>query len=80
MDKLPRPLEHLRSLVEIHNMSNMRFAAIIGMQRSHFSEIMTGKRRMPLGAIRACIKLGAVPEIMIQPFPCERLPLPPKEG
>ncbi len=71
MGKPQPPIEHLRGLVEKHNMSDMRFAAIIGMQRSHFSEIMTGKRRMPLEAIRACVKLGASAGIMIKPFPCE---------
>lgn len=70
---MDKPIEHLRSLIKDYNMSDMRFAAILGMQRSHFSEIMTGKRRMPLEVIRACVKLGAVPEIMIQPFPCEQI-------
>ena len=66
------PIEALRLFIKENGYSDMRFARGIGMQRSHFSEIMTGKRRMPLGAIRACIWLGMDAEVMIQPFPCEK--------
>lgn len=73
MDKsIPSPIEALRFRIDQYGWSDARFARVIGMQPSHFSEIMTGKRRMPLGAIRAAVKLGVPAGVLIQPFPCEQ--------
>lgn len=69
--RLPKPIDALRSLVERNGWTDGQCAEALGMRRSHFSEVMSGKRRLPLEAIRAAVKLGVPAEVLLQPFPCE---------
>lgn len=65
------PLDALRFRIEQYGWSDAKFARAIGMQRSHFSEVMTGKKRLPINAIRKAVELGIPAKVLLQPFPCE---------
>ncbi len=71
MKDMPPPIEAIRFRIEQYGWPDYRFAEAIGMQRSHFSEMMKGKRRMPLNAIRKAVELGVPAKVLLQPFPCE---------
>lgn len=43
------------------------FAAILGMTPTHFSEVMAGKRNMPLNARIRAFAIGVPAEILLQP-------------
>ncbi len=68
---LPSPIEAIRFRIEQYGWTDSKYAKEIGMSRSHFSEVMKGKRRMPVKAIRKAIALGTPAEVLLQPFPCE---------
>jgi len=42
------------------------FAALLGMQRSHMHEVMSGKRALPIGATRRAYALGVSPDSLLQ--------------
>lgn len=71
MAKLPSPIDAIRFRIEQYGWRDCKFAEEIGMSRSHFSEVMSGKRKMPLHAVRKAVALGVPAAVMLQPFPCE---------
>lgn len=68
---LPPPIDALKFRIEQYGWTQGEFAKKIGMSKTHFSEVMRGKRRLPLTAIRKCVKLGVPAAVILQPFPCE---------
>jgi len=69
---LPSPIAALRFRIEQYGWTDRRFAKAIGMSPSHFSEVLHGKRRLPLTAMRKAVLLGVPGHVLLQPFPCER--------
>lgn len=69
---LPPPIEALKFRIEQYGWTQGRFATEIGMAESHFSLVMSGKRRLPLDAIRKCVALGIPAQVILQKFPCEK--------
>jgi HTH-type transcriptional regulator/antitoxin HigA len=69
--KLPNPITAIRFRIEQYGWTDAQFAEKVGMSRSHFSEVMNGKRKMPLHAVRKAVGLGIPAKVMLQPFPCE---------
>lgn len=70
---MPTPIEALEFRIEQYGWSQNEFAKRIGMLPSHFSEVMNGKRRMSLDAIRNAVALGVPANVLLQPFPCEKV-------
>lgn len=63
---LPTICEALRFRIEQYGWTDRRFAAEIGMNQSHFSEVMSGKRRLPLNARIKAHKLGVPASVLLQ--------------
>ena len=64
--KLPTIIGALEFRREQYGWTNSKFAKKIGMSRSHFSEVMNGKRRLPLNARIKAYKLGVSAEVLLQ--------------
>jgi len=64
--KLPTIIGALEFRREQYGWTNGKFAKKIGMSRSHFSEVMNGKRRLPLNARIKAYKLGVSAEVLLQ--------------
>lgn len=43
------------------------FAQILGLQKSHYSEIVLGKRRLPITATKRAFAIGVPAEVLLQP-------------
>lgn len=80
MTQKPSPIEAIRFRIEQYGWKDCEFAKEIGMSRSHFSEVMNGKRKMPLYAVRKTVALGVPAAVMLQPFPCEQIRRPKSNG
>lgn len=52
---------------EQYGLTQSEFAAILGLQNGHYSEIVSGKRRLPLGATKRAFALGVPAEVLLQP-------------
>lgn len=48
-----------------YGLSRGEFAALLGLQRSHYSEIVNGKRGMPLGAIKRAYAIGVPADVLL---------------
>lgn len=52
---------------ELYGLTRSEFAAILGMDPPHFSEVMAGKRNLPLNARIRAFALGVPAEVLLQP-------------
>lgn len=50
-----------------YGLTQREFAAILGLQNSHYSEIINGKRRLTLGATKRAFAIGVPANVLLQP-------------
>lgn len=50
-----------------YGLTQSEFAAILGLQKGHYSEIVSGKRRLPLDATKRAFAIGVPAEVLLQP-------------
>ena len=50
-----------------YGLTRAEFAAILGMTPAHFSEVMAGKRNLPLNARIRAFAIGVPAEVLLQP-------------
>lgn len=50
-----------------YGLSKSEFAAILGLQTSHYSEILNKKRLMPILAVKRAFAIGVPAEVLLQP-------------
>jgi antitoxin component HigA of HigAB toxin-antitoxin module len=50
-----------------YGLTQTEFAAILGLCKSHFSEVLSGKRRLPLKATKRAFAIGVPAEVLLQP-------------
>ena len=50
-----------------YGLTQREFAAILGLQNTHYSEIISGKRRMTLGATKRAFAIGVPADVLLQP-------------
>lgn len=79
METVQNPIDALRFRIEQYGWTDAKFAKAVGMAASHFSEVMNGKRRMPIKAIRLAVGLGVPAKLILLPFPCEAEAVKPKK-
>lgn len=48
-----------------YGLSQADFAFVLGMQPSHYSEVINGKRNLPMSAMKAAYKLGVPAEVLL---------------
>lgn len=61
--RLPDALESCRNR---YGLKMSEFTALLGLQRSHMSEIMAGKRALPINATRRAYALGVPADVLLQ--------------
>lgn len=49
-----------------YGLTQREFAAILGLQSSHYSEIINGKRRLTLGATKRAFAIGVPANVLLQ--------------
>jgi antitoxin component HigA of HigAB toxin-antitoxin module len=49
-----------------YGLTQSEFAAVLGMQKSHYSEVLSGKRRLPLEATKRAFAIGVPAEVLLQ--------------
>ncbi|WP_157385878.1 helix-turn-helix domain-containing protein [Methylosarcina fibrata] len=52
---------------EQYGLTQSEFAAILGLQKGHYSEIVNGKRKLPIGATKRAYALGVPADVLLQP-------------
>jgi antitoxin component HigA of HigAB toxin-antitoxin module len=52
---------------EQYGLTPREFSAILGLQNSHYSEIINGKRKLPIGATKRAFAIGVPAEVLLQP-------------
>jgi len=64
---IPRPTipDALRFRADQMGWNQSQMAAKLGMGRSHYSEVLSGKRPLPLPAIRKAYELGVPARVLI---------------
>mgnify|MGYP001029981495 CR=1 FL=1 len=50
-----------------YRLTQGEFAAILGLHPGHYSEIINGKRRLPIGAMKRAFAIGVPAEVLLQP-------------
>lgn len=50
-----------------YGLTQGEFAAILGLNKGHYSEIAAGKRRLPIGATKRAFAIGVPAEVLLQP-------------
>lgn len=48
-----------------YGLSQADFAFVLGIQPSHYSEVINGKRSLPMTAMKAAYKIGVPAEILL---------------
>ena len=64
--QLPTIIEALKFRAEQMGWGQERMAIELGLQASHYSEVLSGKRRLPLRAMRKACKLGVPAKVLLQ--------------
>jgi len=52
---------------EQYGLTCYEFAAVLGITKSHYSEIRAGKRTLPLKAVKRAFRVGVPAEVLLQP-------------
>ncbi len=63
---LPSLIDALRFRIEQYGWTDQKFAEEIGMNQGHFSQVMSGKRRLPLSARIKAHALGVPAKVLLQ--------------
>lgn len=63
---LPTIIESLEFRMDQMSWTQTELGKRLGLQRSHMSEVLNGKREMPLSAIRKAYKLGVPAKVLLQ--------------
>lgn len=50
-----------------YGLTQREFAAILGMYPGHYSEVVNGKRNLPLEATKRAFAIGVPAEVLLQP-------------
>ena len=50
-----------------YGLTQAEFAAILGLGKGHYSEVVRGKRRLPLNATRRAFAIGVPADVLLQP-------------
>lgn len=66
------PLRTLRTFMNERGWKASKLATELGIDRSAMSSVFSGKKRLPLQAIRNAVRLGMPANTMLIPFPCEK--------
>jgi len=69
---MPTPEEALEFRREQYGWTMTRMAFELGIKLSHYSEVISGKRRLPLEAIRQAVKIGVPSKVILQKFKSEK--------
>lgn len=59
--------EALRFRREQYGLTQSEFGAILGMQKGHYSDVESGKRRLPIGATKRAFAIGVPADVLLQP-------------
>jgi len=49
-----------------YGLTRSEFGALLGMNKSHYSEVLTGKRRLPIGAVKRAYAIGVPADALLQ--------------
>ena len=61
---IPNALEFRR---DQYGLNQTEFAAVLGLNGSHYSEIVRGKRSLPIEATRRAFAIGVPADVLLQP-------------
>lgn len=50
-----------------YGLSKKEFAKVLGLQASHYSEVVNGKRALPIAATKRAFAVGVPAEALLQP-------------
>ena len=50
-----------------YGLTKTEFAAILGLGKGHYSEILSGKRQLPLNATKRAFAIGVPADVLLQP-------------
>ena len=50
-----------------YGLTKTEFAAILGIGKGHYSEVLSGKRRLPLEATKRAFAIGVPADVLLQP-------------
>lgn len=64
--RLPSIPSALQFRAEQMGWTSSQMAKRLGMQRSHFGEVLNGHRRLPLGATRKAYAIGVPASVLLQ--------------
>ena len=59
---------------EQYGLTQAEFAALLGMQSSHYSEFLHEKRRLPIGAVKRAYAIGVPADALLQNMTQEPTP------
>lgn len=63
---LPSIPEALVAYIKEHGLKHYQMAALLGVPKTHFSEVIHGKRLLARGAMAKAYKLGIPADILLQ--------------
>lgn len=69
--RLPSIADALEFRREAYGLTAREFAQVLGIAGTHYSEVVHGKRRLPIDAVRRAVAVGVPVDILLQPF-CAR--------
>lgn len=64
--RLPTIREALEFRREAYGWTQAKMASALGLHGSHYSEIIRGRRRLPVNAMKAAFEIGVPPEVLLQ--------------
>ena len=65
-EELPTVVEALELRREMYGWSKGEMAQKLGLHPSHYSDILSGKRRLPLPATKKAYKIGVPAKVLLQ--------------
>lgn len=52
-----------------YELTKREFAGVLGLRASHYSEVVNGRRRLPIDATRRAFAIGVPAHVLLQPQP-----------
>ena len=52
-----------------YGLTQREFAEVLGLRDSHYSEVVNGRRRLPIDATRRAFAIGVPAHVLLQPRP-----------
>lgn len=77
--ELPTVPEQLRFCLDQWGINQTQLGQMLGLQRSHMSEILNGKRELPLRATKLAYKLGIPAVVLLQTDEMPQRPQPSRK-